>query len=92
MDTIQQFFSAVMGSAVMEVYDAYRLYHSGHYKLPQRYQSGSFYLVCLLAAIAAGYLALILPCQNAWQSFAVGVCAPKIIAKLAKSGFFKGQL
>jgi hypothetical protein len=91
METVQLFLSAVFGSLVTDIYEAHKCYHSTHHKLPIRYRHFSFYAVCLLAALAAGCLAVLLPCRTPVQALIVGLAAPKLIAVLGKSDFFKGS-
>jgi hypothetical protein len=88
MHTVQQFFSAVLGNLIVEIYCAYNCFQSGKRELPKRYRQASFYLVCLLCARAAGCLATLLPCRTVLQALGVGAAAPKVIAKLVKKGGF----
>jgi hypothetical protein len=84
MHTIQLFFSAVLGSLIVEVHRAYNGFQSGKRELPKRYRQASFYIVCLLCGLAAGCLATLLPCQTVLQALGVGAVAPRVVAKLVK--------
>ena len=78
------FCAAVAGSAVVEIYCARECFLSGKHELPRRYRQPEFYMILLLSALSAGFLAVIIPCSNLLQAFVVGAAAPTLVAKLVK--------
>lgn len=84
MGTSSIFYAAVLGSAAIEIYCARDCFVSGKRELPKRYRQPFFYLLVLLSALAAGCLAVLIPCSSLLQAFVVGAAAPTLVAKLVK--------
>jgi hypothetical protein len=80
----RQFLTAVLGSVVVEIYCARDCFHSGKHGLPKRYRQPQFYLVIILSALSAGYLATIVPCSTPLMAFGIGAAAPTLVSKLVK--------
>ena len=84
---VSLFLMAVVGRAVVEIYDAQKYYRTGNCQLPKRYRQLSYWIVVVLSALAAGCIALMLPTINPdyakpAYAFVIGVTGEKVVVKL----------